>query len=240
MSLIISEIADMGGGIVWIRFNKAMPVSFVNVSNLFISSGTTGGTFGSTASQIDSFTIAGTGFPNPCVNGTWMADNSPGDYVIDPAGPAGMLSNTQGTVVTLSNIGPSGFGIYNAVYRKLAADTLVSSLVGTAIFNGFGIITAKPQIQIAVDEEEDGNLDAGPSTESTVDIKIVAGNPSDRSLISRAVKFAINRRNWTDQTVAISSVLLTAQRSYEQSVEGDVENLYYVADQTYNFLAQEV
>lgn len=129
--------------------------------------------------------------------------------------------------------------LFSALYRRLVSDSTISGLVGTRVFDGFGLIETTPQIQLDIDETEDSSLDVQASITYSVAVQIVADNIGDRETLRRAVKAEINRQSWTDSNIAISSVLLTSERSTKQSISGDVEQVYYVADQSYNVLAKE-
>ncbi len=132
--------------------------------------------------------------------------------------------------------------LYNAIFRRLAADATVAALVATddgpAIWEGLAQDGVFPNIAIEVEEQEDDAITEKTAQHYEVSINACALTPSARSDLHDAIKASLNRQQWTDQNVAVVSTLITSENRSADAEIGNPEQTYHISDISLSVIAE--
>ncbi len=105
MKVTVLAVKNMGGGVARVLLSHPVPIAFLDFSSLFVQSAA-----GGSPTQVDAYTFDSGGYGSELdvPGATWAADNSGGDYFIDPANPYGGISFVTGPVTDSLNAIPAG------------------------------------------------------------------------------------------------------------------------------------
>ncbi len=128
--------------------------------------------------------------------------------------------------------------LYNAIYRRLVADTDVAAIVDAgAIWQDIAKDDAFPMVCIEVEEDVDTALSARSAKHYDVMITSTALDAPTRDSLASAVKAAINRQAWTDSNVSVVSVLMNSSPVTSSSESGNAEQQYFESEMSFHIIA---